>query len=131
MPISAVNLRCRVLPRVRPPASMTAAMTASTTAANTQRKYIYFCGGGLTRGKTLHRRGAAVFAAAIGDVAARAAAIGDVAAGAAVFAAAIGDVAAEGGSVCGDRRRCSGILVLRCNWVWRRRTVGCEFLVLC
>ena len=96
------------------------------------------------------RRRAAVFAAAIGDVAAGAAvfaagaavfaaAIGDVAAGAAVFAAAIGDVAAAigdvalgGGGVCGgDRRRCSGILVLRCNWVWRRRTVGCEFLVLC
>ena len=63
-----------------------------------------------------------------------AAAIGDVAAGAAGFAAAIGDVAAAIGDVAvggGDRRRCSGILVLRCNWVWRRRTVGCEFLVLC
>ena len=73
MPISAVNLRCRVLPRVRPP------------AANACGE-IKYTGCGLTRGKTLHRRRAAVFAAAIGDVAA----------GAAVFAAAIGDVAVRG-----------------------------------
>ena len=42
----AANLRCRVLPRVRPP------------AANACGEITY-TGCGLTRGKTLHRRGCA------------------------------------------------------------------------
>ena len=44
--------RCRVLPRVRPP--------AATPAANARRNAcgeITYTGCGLTRGKTLHRRG--------------------------------------------------------------------------
>ena len=41
---AAANLRCRVLPRVRPP------------AANACGEITY-TGCGLTRGKTLHRRG--------------------------------------------------------------------------
>ena len=44
MIIAAANLRCRVLPRVRPPAANACGEITST-------------GCGLTRGKTLHRRG--------------------------------------------------------------------------
>ena len=64
--------RSRALPRVRPQPVYFISPQA-------------FAAGGLTRGKTLHRRRAAAFAAAIGDVAAG---------GAAVFAAEIGGYAA-------------------------------------
>ena len=103
MPISAVNLRCRVF---------TLCKTARLNDRRNDRRKIHIRGGGLTRGKTLHRRRAAGFAAAIGDVAAG----GGVCGGdwrCCGVVAAIGDVAVGGG----DRRRCIGILEFRRNWV--------------